>query len=69
MNKAFKYRLYPVCNDYLKTKDRDINAANNIHMWGLTSTPNITFKKHTAGTAGIDACGDTSTQVVSVDFY
>jgi putative transposase len=56
----------PVCNNYLKTKDRDINAANNIHMWGLTSTPNITFKKHTAGTAGINACGDTSTQVVSV---
>ena len=63
MNKAFKYRLYPnkePCTDYLKTKDRDINAANNIHMWGLTSTPNIAFKKHTAGTAGINACGDTS---------
>lgn len=32
--------------------DRDVNAALNILWWGLMATPN------TAGTAGINACGD-----------
>jgi len=35
--------------------DRDINAAINIKFWGIMATNN------TAGTAGIYACGDTST--------
>jgi transposase len=45
------------CTDYLKTKDRDLNAATNIHFWGLTATQNITFT--TPGTGGNKACGDT----------
>ena len=48
------------CTDYLKTKDRDLNAATNIHFWGLTATPNITFT--TPGTGGNKACGDTKIQ-------
>lgn len=50
------------CPDYLKTKDRDINAAMNIHFWGLMATTGISFfDKNTSGTGGINACGDTST--------
>jgi len=48
------------CTDYLKTKDRDLNAATNIHFWGLTATQNITFT--TPGTGGNKACGDTKIQ-------
>lgn len=48
------------CADYLKTKDRDWNAAINIHFWGLTATQNINL--HTPGMGGINACGDTSAQ-------
>jgi len=48
------------CTDYLKTKDRDLNAATNIHFWGLTATPNIVFT--TPGTGGNKACGDTQIQ-------
>lgn len=47
------------CSDYLKTKDRDVNAAQNIWFWGLAATPNITL--YTPGIGGIQACGDTST--------
>jgi putative transposase len=50
-----------LCTDYLKTKDRDLNAALNIHFWGLTATPNINL--YTPGTGGINACGDTSADV------
>ena len=49
------------CADYLKTKDRDLNAATNIHFWGLTATQNITFT--TPGTGGNKACGDTQTDI------
>ena len=49
------------CTDYLKTKDRDLNAATNIHFWGLTATQNITFT--TPGTGGNKACGDTTTDI------
>ena len=42
---------------YLKTKDRDLNAATNIHFWGLTTTPNIVFT--TPGTGGNKVCRDT----------
>jgi putative transposase len=45
------------CADYLKTKDRDLNAAINIHAWGLMATPNI--RLYTPGTGEIQACGDT----------
>jgi putative transposase len=45
------------CADYLKTKDRDLNAAINIHMWGLMATQNV--EVYTPGTGGIQACGDT----------
>jgi len=45
------------CTDYLKTKDRDQNAAMNIHFWGLMATPNIVY---TLGTGEIKACEDTS---------
>ena len=51
----------PVCDDYLKTKDRDINAATNIHFWGLLATKIVLNR---AGTARINACGDTRTQNV-----
>lgn len=47
------------CSDYLKTKDRDHNAAINIHVWGLMATPSIQL--YTPGTGGIKACGDTLT--------
>jgi putative transposase len=48
------------CNDYLKAKDRDINAAINIHFWGLMQTK-IEFLEvvDTDGTSEINACGDT----------
>lgn len=46
----------PGCTDYLKTKDRDHNAAINIHIWGLMAT-NVNL--YTPGTGGIEACGDT----------
>jgi putative transposase len=39
------------------THDRDTNAARNILFWGIMMTPN------TAGMAGINACGDTSTRL------
>lgn len=39
--------------------DRDINAAINIHRWG--------HQKYTAGTAGIEACGDISAGDSSLD--
>jgi putative transposase len=45
------------CADYLKTKDRDHNAAINIHMWGLMATQNVEL--YTPGTGEIKACGDT----------
>jgi putative transposase len=39
------------------THDRDTNAARNILFWGIMMT------KNTAGMAGINACGDTSTRL------
>jgi putative transposase len=39
--------------------DRDLNAAINIRNWGLS--------KYTAGTAGIQACGDTTIGDISLD--
>lgn len=48
------------CTDYLKTKDRDYNAALNILFWGLGATSNIDI--YTPGTGGIQACGDTIAQ-------
>jgi putative transposase len=42
-----------ICPQCRAEHDRDVNAALNILWWGLMATPN------TAGTAGIDACGDT----------
>jgi putative transposase len=56
------------CADYLKTKDRDQNAAINIHAWGLMATGNI--RLHTPGTGGIQACGDTPTyDIQAIDWY
>ena len=51
----------PECTDYLRTKDRDENAAKNIHFWGIASTDyDLFLKSNTDGTSGINACGDTS---------
>jgi len=47
------------CADYLIAKDRDINAAMNIAFWGILATK---VKLNRAGTARINACGDTSTR-------
>jgi putative transposase len=56
------------CADYLKTKDRDQNAAINIHAWGLMATGNI--RLYTPGTGGIQACGDTPTyDIQAIDWY
>ena len=52
------------CADYLKAKDRDWNAALNIHFWGLMGTPGIELK-NTEGTSGIDACGEPSANIES----
>lgn len=54
------------CTNYLKTKDRDVNAAINIHVWGLMGTTNINL--YTPGTGGIDACGDTLTSPSNQDW-
>jgi len=51
----------PKCNDYLKAKDRDINAATNIHFWGLMATEGVSFVSNTDGISEINACGDTIT--------
>ena len=48
-----------ICTDYLKAKDRDLNAAINIHFWGLAATDIVL---NTDGTSEIKACGDTRTQ-------
>ena len=52
------------CADYLKAKDRDWNAALNIHFWGLMGT-RIELIESTEGTSGINACGEPSTEYVS----
>ena len=46
-----------ICPECSAEHDRDVNAALNILWWGLLSTKSTT--PNTAGTAGIDACGDT----------
>jgi putative transposase len=54
------------CDDYLKTKDRDVNAARNIHFWGLMATPELKFVSNTPGTGGIQACGDATSDCYDV---
>ena len=49
----------PKCNDYLKTKDRDINAATNILFWGMAATDyGLFLDPNTEGTSEIYACGE-----------
>ena len=58
---ALSDRVYvchdPKCNDYLKTKDRDVNAATNILFWGMAATDSNLFL-NTDGTSEINACGE-----------
>ena len=54
------------CADYLKAKDRDWNAALNIHFWGLLGTSIQLIDSSTEGTSGINACGESSTSTESV---
>lgn len=56
-----------LCSNYLKAKDRDINAAINIHFWGLMQTPNIELVTNTDGTSEINACGDTNVCYQDID--
>jgi transposase len=53
-----------ICTDYLKDKDRDLNAAINIHIWGLMATKIVL---NTPGIGEIKACGDTSTDHCCAD--
>ena len=55
------------CNDYLKTKDRDVNAANNILFWVLMATEGINIVSNTDGMSEINACGDTTTDCSDVN--
>ena len=48
------------CNDYLKTKDRDVNAATNILFWGMAATDSELFAVNTGGTSEINACGEST---------
>lgn len=61
---TLKDRVYicenPRCDEYLIAKDRDLNAAMNIKIWGIMATPNI--RLYTPGTGEIQACGDIITQ-------
>lgn len=56
--------INPSCTDYLKTKDRDHNAAINIQIWGLMATDNIQL--YTPGIGEIKACGDTQSCLVNI---
>lgn len=66
-----------LCNDYLRTKDRDINAAMNIKSWGIRDgLVAKSFNIHTAGIAEMteniildNACRDINHDTEPCDWH